>query len=53
MWQYYLLGRVMAQDRLRDAAADRRAVEAHRGRRSEPARNRLDLLRLRGRHHEA
>ena len=53
MWQYYLLGRLMAQDRLREAAADRRAMEARRARRRESGTSRFDLLALRNRHHEA
>jgi len=53
MWQYYLLGRLMAQDRLREAAADRQALEARRGRGRQPARSRLDALMLRNRHHES
>lgn len=53
MWQYYLLGRLMAQDRLREAAADRRATEARRARRREPGTSRFDLFTLRHRHHES
>ena len=53
MWQYYLLGHVMAQHRQREAAADRQALDARRARRREPGNSRLTLAMLRGRHHEA
>ncbi|HXX60885.1 MAG TPA: hypothetical protein VEI48_06305 [Candidatus Sulfotelmatobacter sp.] len=53
MWQYYLLGHVMAQHRRREAAADRQATDARRAQRRESANSRSTLLMLRGRHHES
>ena len=52
MWQYYLLGRLMAQDRQREAAADRRRTEARRADRREPLTGRFGWPNLRDRHHE-
>ncbi len=53
MWQYYLLGHVMAQHRRREAAADRQATDARRSQRRETGNSRSALLMLRGRHHES
>ena len=53
MWQYYLLGHVMAQHRRREAATDRLASDARRSQRREPSNSRTALLMLRGRHHES
>ncbi len=53
MWQYYLLGHVMAQHRRREAATDRQAIDARRSQRREPGSSRVNLAMLRGRHHES
>jgi len=53
MWHFQQLGRLMAQDRLREAAAERQAREARRARRREPGTSRFALLGLRNRHHES
>ena len=53
MWQYYLLGHVMAQGRRREAAADRQATEARRAQRREPGTGRVAMLMMRARHHES
>jgi hypothetical protein len=53
MWQYYLIGHLMAQHRRREAAADRQALDARRSQRREPGTSRMSLFMLRGRHHES
>ena len=53
MWQYYLLGHVMAQGRRREAADHRQATEARRAQRREPGNGRVAMLMMRARHHES
>ncbi len=53
MWQYYLVGHLMAQHRRREAATHRQALDARRSQRRESGTSRLSVLMLRVRHHES
>jgi hypothetical protein len=53
MWQYYLVGHLMAQHRRGEAATHRQALEARRSQRRESGTSRISMLMLRGRHHES